>query len=176
MSLRKFYADVRAATKSDLLLINIKWFLLNHSMHLLFLYRLGQDLYRVRYIGKVLGYILEYLIRVVYSSDMSCRADIGEGVVIVHGHDIVIGADVIIGRNCKIFNGVTLGNKDIKKSSYGNQPVIGDNVVLSTGAKVLGKVNLGDNVIVGANSVVVKDVPADSVVAGVPAKIIRDNQ
>lgn len=173
MSLRYFVYDLQAITKSKSVLVNLKWFFFSHTLHLLFLIRIGQDLRRLPIIGKLLGFFAEYIIRVLYSSDISCRAQIGLGFSIVHGHDIVIGSDVSIGCNCKIFNGVTLGNKDISKTSFGNQPTVGDNVVMSTGAKILGPIVIGDNVIIGANSVLLKSVPANVVVAGVPAKVLK---
>jgi len=174
MSLCYLLSDLRSVSKSNSGLVNLKWFLISHTLHLLFLIRTGQVFRRLPFIGKLLGFVTEYIIRVIYSSDISCRAKIGPGFSIIHGHDIVIGADVIIGSGCKIFNGVTLGNKDISQSSFGNQPVVGNNVVLSTGAKILGAITIGDNVIVGANSVVLKSVPSNVVVAGVPAKVIKN--
>lgn len=176
MSLQLYLADVKATSGSSSFLVNLKYILLSHTLHMVFLIRLGQDLYRVPFVGKILGFIIEYLIRVVFASDISCHAKIGEGLVILHGHDIVIGADVIIGKKCKIFNGTTLGNKDINKTSSGNQPIVGNNVTLCTGSKILGNVTLADNVVVAANSVVLKDFPKNVVVAGVPAKIIKNNE
>jgi serine O-acetyltransferase len=174
MSIRFFVDDLRSASKSDSILVNLKWFVFTHSLHMLFMLRLGQSLRTVPLLGRVLGFVIEYLIRVIYASDISCLACIGRGFVIVHGHDIVIGADVRIGERCKIFNGVTLGNKDTDQTSKGNQPFLGHDVTISTGAKLLGPIKVGDNVVVGANSVVVKDCPPNSVVAGVPAKVIKD--
>ena len=174
MSLRFYSSDLKAASQSKSLLVNIKWFVFCHSLHMVFFIRLGQDLHQIPIIGKFLGFIVEYLIRVLFASDISCRAKIGKELVILHGHDIVIGADVVIGKRCKIFNGVTLGNKDINQASSGNQPVVGSDVTLCTGAKVLGNITLKNNVLVAANSVVLKDCPEDSLVAGVPAKIIRE--
>jgi serine O-acetyltransferase len=172
MSIKLFCADLQALSKSSSIFVNAKWFFFNHAVHLVFLFRLGQDLRRIHFFGKIFRFIVEYLIRVVYASDISCRAQIGKGFVIVHGHDIVIGADVVIGENCTIFNGVTLGNKDLGRSSKNSQPKLGDNVVLSTGVKVLGSVSLGNNVVVGANAVVVKNFPSNVTLVGVPAKVI----
>lgn len=87
------------------------------------------------------------------------------------GIGVVIHARAVVGRNCMIGQGVTIGGK----SGWYEVPVIGDNVEIHAGARVLGPVKIGDNVIIGANAVVVKDVPDNCVVAGVPARIIKDN-
>ncbi|WP_283640772.1 serine O-acetyltransferase [Mesonia mobilis] len=76
-----------------------------------------------------------------------------------------------MGKNCMIGTQVTVGGK----SGHFEVPVIGDNVYLATGAKILGPIKIGNNVIVGANAVVIKDVPDNCVVAGIPAKIIKKN-
>lgn len=92
--------------------------------------------------------------------------DIGGGLRIQHGFATIITAEKI-GKNAKIFQQVTIGyNGDVR-------PTIGDNVEICCGAKVLGGVHVGNNVIIGANAVVVKDVPDNCVVGGVPAKIIK---
>lgn len=176
MSLRMYLTDLKAATNSESLFVNLKWFLLSHTLHLVFLVRLGQDLYRIPFLGKIFAALVEYVIRILYSSDISCKARIDEGLVILHGHDIVIGASVSIGKRCKVFNGVTLGNKNIDSSSYNNQPTVGDDVVLCTGAKILGPLFIGNNVLVGANSVVLKDCPENTIFAGAPARMIKDHR
>lgn len=146
--------------------------LFGHSFHLVFFIRLGALLGSVPAIGGIFRLMIEYLIRIIFSSDISCRATIGPGVNIMHGHGIVIGSSVIIGSNCKIFDNTSFGNK-YTESTRMEQPIIGDNCVIGTGAKILGSVTLGDNCVVGANSVVINDLPANSVAAGVPAKIIK---
>jgi serine O-acetyltransferase len=97
-------------------------------------------------------------------------AVIGSEFFIDHGSGVVIGETAIIGDNCTIYSGVVLGGTSLKKEK--RHPTIGDNVVIGTGAKVLGPITIGDNVRVGANSVVVNDVPPNSVVVGVPGKIV----
>lgn len=149
----------------------IKTCLISHSFHLVAVYRMGVVLSKVPLIGLLFRVMIEYFIRVVYASDISLRSKIGPGLIIMHGHDIVIGSSVVIGENCKILNGVTFGNKDTE-SDINQQPLIGSGVVVGTGAKILGGLVIGDNVRVGANSVVTKDVPSNVVVAGVPAKVI----
>lgn len=92
---------------------------------------------------------------------------IGEGLFIQHGYSTIIGAE-IIGKNCWINQEVTLGYV-----SESGLPVLGDNVHITAGAKVFGNITIGDNSIVGANAVVVKNVPPNCTVVGVPAYIIR---
>ncbi|WP_218279024.1 serine O-acetyltransferase [Pseudomonas sp. SWI6] len=121
--------------------------------------------------GGLLRVLIEYLIRVIYASDISLKSRIGSGLVIMHGHDIVIGSDVVIGCNCKILNGVTLGNKDTEVS-FNQQPSLGDNVVVGAGAKILGAITVGSGARVGANSVVLTDVPPGATVVGVPGRCI----
>lgn len=95
-----------------------------------------------------------------------CTTDIGGGLIIQHGFSTIINAKKI-GENCHIYQQVTIGFNGTE------QPVIGNNVRICCGAKVIGGVNIGNNVVIGANAVVVKDVPDNVVVAGVPAKIIK---
>lgn len=158
---------------------NIKNYLkafLEHSVHIVLLFRLGNYCdRRVPIFGKILRFVIEYLIRILYGSDISCKAKIGKGFRIMHGHDIVIGANVIIGDYCKIFNGVTLGNKNTEIPDS-KQPTLEDNVVISTGAKVLGGITIGKSSIIGANSVVIKDIPSKSIVVGIPGRIIKKNE
>lgn len=93
--------------------------------------------------------------------------NIGGGLFIQHGFSTYIAAESI-GENCWINQQVTIGFKDNTKP-----PIIGDNVTVTCGAKVLGPITIGNNVTIGANAVVVNDLPSDSVWGGVPAKRIR---
>ena len=97
---------------------------------------------------------------------------IGPGFRIYHAGDFVhVGPNVRIGRSCTMFPGVVLGNK---AEMPDERPVIvGDNCYFGLGAKILGKVRIGNNVTVGANAVVTKDIPDNVVVGGIPAKIIK---
>ncbi len=84
---------------------------------------------------------------------------------------MVIHSRAVIGKNCIIGANVTIGGK----SRWYEVPVIGDTVDIATGAKILGPIRIGNNVTIGANAVVVKDVPDNCIVAGIPAKIIKTN-
>lgn len=100
-------------------------------------------------------------------------ATIGRRLVIDHGTGIVIGETAEIGNDVLIYQGVTLGGtgKDIGK----RHPTVGNNVMISAGAKVLGPITIGDNSRVAAGAVVLKDVPPNSTVVGVPARVVRQN-
>lgn len=96
--------------------------------------------------------------------------DIASGFFIGHFCDIFVNSNAIIGKNCNLSQGVTIG----KSNRGGNQgsAIIGDNVYIAPGVKIVGHVNIGNNVAIGANCVVTKDIPDNAVVVGIPAKII----
>jgi len=94
-------------------------------------------------------------------------ATIGRSFFIDHGMGVVIGETSEIGDNVTLFHGVTLGGTTWQKGK--RHPTIGNNVVIGTGAKVLGPVKIGDNTRIGANSVVISEIPPNSIVVGIPA-------
>lgn len=101
------------------------------------------------------------------------HAQLGKGVFIDHGMGVVIGETSIVGDGCTIYQGVTLGGTS---HSHGKRhPTLGRNVTVGANAVVLGAITLGDNVKVGGGSVVVRDVPANATVVGVPARIVAQN-
>lgn len=109
---------------------------------------------------------------VIFGIEIGTRCKIGPGLFLPHTQGTVIGA-ISIGRDATIFQGVTLGAKDIDISyREGFRPILGDGVFVGAGAKVLGGVTLGDRVRVGANAVVLQSIPADALAVGVPARII----
>ena len=97
-------------------------------------------------------------------------AEFGEGFVLVHALGVVINASVRGGKNVRIEHQVTIGAE--KRQS----PVLGDNVFIGAGAKVIGPVRVGAGARVGANAVVVHDVPPDATVVGIPARVVRDRR
>lgn len=99
-------------------------------------------------------------------------AQIGEGLFIDHGMGTVIGETAVIGNNCTIYHQVTLGGTGRQKHSK-RHPTVGDNVLIGAGAKILGPVTIGSNSLIGAGSVVLDDVPENSTVTGMKARVIK---
>ena len=98
-------------------------------------------------------------------------ATIGRNLFIDHGMGVVVGETAIIGDNVLLYQGVTLGGTG--KETGKRHPTIGNNVVIGAGAKVLGNIVVGDNSYIGANAVVIKDVPQNSTVVGIPGRITK---
>lgn len=98
-------------------------------------------------------------------------ARIGKCLFIDHGSGVVIGETAVIGDYCRIYHGVTLGGVSVDPKILKRHPTLGNHVLVGAGAKVLGNITIGDNAKVGANSVVTKDVPADTTVTGIPAMV-----
>ena len=107
------------------------------------------------------------LAKVISTIEIAHGAVIGEGTVFIHGNGIVIGPGSVIGRNCSIFHQVTVGSQD--GESY---PVVGDNVIVYPGAKIIGGITIGDGAKIGANAVVLSDIPAGATAVGNPAVVV----
>ncbi len=109
----------------------------------------------------------------IFAVDIHPATRLGVGLMLDHGTGIVIGETAVVGDNCSILQNVTLGGNGKDKGD--RHPKIGDNVLLAAGAKVLGNIRVGNCSKVAAGSVVLKDVPANKTVAGVPAKVVGDS-
>jgi len=109
-------------------------------------------------------------IGIKYGIDISDRTPIGPGFYIGHTGCIVVNPAASIGANCNIHNEVTLGIKN--RGRYKGTPTIGDNVYIAPGARIIGNIRVGNGCAIGANAVVTKDLPDNSVAVGVPAKVI----
>lgn len=114
---------------------------------------------------------LSQLCRFFTGIEIHPGAAIGRGFFIDHGMGVVIGETSEIGDNVTLFQGVTLGGTGKERGK--RHPTIGNNVVIGTGAKILGAIRIGDHVRIGANSVVLQDVPPYSTVVGIPGRVVR---
>lgn len=101
-------------------------------------------------------------------------AQIGKGFFIDHGTGVVIGETTVIGDNVTLYQGVTLGGTG--KETGKRHPTIEDNVMISAGAKIIGSFTVGANAKIGAGSVVIREVPANCTVVGVPGRVVKQNQ
>ncbi len=135
-------------------------------------HRIANPLYKLKMY--FLARLISQVSRLLTGIEIHPGATIGHNFFIDHGMGVVIGETTIIGNNVTIFHGVTLGGVGYSKSK--RHPTIGNNVVIGAGAKVLGAIDIGDNSKIGANSVVLKSIPANSTAVGIPAKIINSSK
>jgi len=119
----------------------------------------------------ILPRVISQLARWVTGVEIHPAAQIGTGFFIDHGMGVVIGETAEIGDYVTLFQGVTLGGTGKERGK--RHPTLGNHVVVGAGAKILGGITIGDNVKIGANSVVLRNVPANSTVIGVPARVIK---
>ena len=136
-------------------------------------YRFGRWRYGVRpaILRKLFSAIYKLFfkfIQIITGIELPCEAEVGRNFVIDHFGGIIVSGYAKFGDNCRIRNGVTIGLRRMEEKSA---PVIGNNVDIGAGAKLLGPIRIGDNVIIGANAVVLCDVPDNSIAVGVPATI-----
>lgn len=122
---------------------------------------------------KWLARLLSNVARLLTGIEIHPGAQIGRRFFIDHGMGVVIGETAEIGDDCTLYHGVTLGGTSWEKGK--RHPTLGKNVVIGAGAKVLGPVDIGDNVRIGSNAVVLKSVPADCTVVGVPGRVVGQN-
>lgn len=133
----------------------------------IFCYRIANGFYRSNFF--FLARLFSEIGRLITGIEIHPGAQIGKRLIIDHGMGVVIGETSIVGDDCVIFHGVTLGGMDFQQKK--RHPTLKDRVLVGTGAKVLGPITLEDDVHVGANSVVLKDVARGQTVVGIPAKV-----
>ena len=146
----------------------IEVFLLYPTIHALIAYRISHFLYTKKLF--FLARLISQIARFITGLEIHPGAKIGKGLVIDHGMGVVIGETAEIGDNVLLYHGVTLGGTGKDKGK--RHPTVGDNVIIGSGAKVLGAIYIGSNSKIGANSVVLKDVPEGATAVGIPAKNI----
>ncbi|MDD8042635.1 MAG: serine O-acetyltransferase [Verrucomicrobiota bacterium] len=140
------------------------------GFHALLLHRICHCLHSNFHIP-VLPRLLSQLTRFLTGIEIHPGATIGEGVFIDHGMGVVIGETAEVGNNVTIYQGVTLGGTG--KEAGKRHPTVEENVVVGAGAKVLGNIRVGHHSMVGAGSVVLKDVPPSCTVVGIPGVVVR---
>lgn len=138
------------------------------GLQALFFHRVAHWLYKlgIPFFPRLISHLARFLTGI----EIHPGAQIGQGVFIDHGMGVVIGETAIIGDYSLIYQGVTLGGTG--KETGKRHPTLGENVVIGGGAKVLGNIQIGNNVRVGAGSVVLRDVPSNCTVVGIPGRIV----
>jgi serine O-acetyltransferase len=144
------------------------------GFHALTLHRLSHRLWQLRLpLAPLLARLLSQLGRLLTGVEIHPGARIGQGVFIDHGMGVVIGETSVIGDQCLLYQGVTLGGTG--KQHGKRHPTLKNNVVVGAGAKVLGAITVGANTRIGAGSVLLRDVEADSTVVGIPGRVIHQS-
>jgi serine O-acetyltransferase len=165
-----FYGDIRAAQKRDPAAKSfIEVLLLYQGLHALVAYRVAHFFYKMHmfFFARWISQVARWATGI----EIHPGARIGKNFFIDHGMGVVVGETAIVGDDVLLYQGVTLGGTGLEKGK--RHPTIGNNVVIGTGAKILGNITVGDNSYIGANAVVIKDVPANSTVVGVPGRITK---
>ena len=137
------------------------------GVHAVWVYRLAHKLWLSGPATKPLARILSQLARFFTGVEIHPAAKIGRRFFIDHGMGVVIGETAEIGDDVLMYHQVTLGGRS--RGRFKRHPTIGSNVLLGAGAKIIGPITIGDGTKIGANALVVKDVPPNSVVTGIPA-------
>lgn len=138
------------------------------GVHALLAYRAAHRLWRVPAL-RLPARLLSQLARAATGIEIHPGARLGQRMFIDHGMGVVIGETAVVGDDVMLYHGVTLGGRSLSRGK--RHPTLGDRVTVGAGAKVLGPVWIGNDAQIGANAVVVKDVPAGAVAVGIPARV-----
>jgi serine O-acetyltransferase len=143
------------------------------GVHALAFHRVAHRLWKGGWFGS--ARFLSHISRFLTGIEIHPAAKLGPGLFIDHGMGVVIGETSEVGRNVTIYQGVSLAGTSLKREK--RHPTLGDNVVVGAGAKIIGGFTIGENSRIGAGSVVVREVPPNSVVVGVPGRVThKDGQ
>ena len=162
-------ADINFIMENDPAARNkIEVFLLYPSVHSLIMYRISHFFYTKKrfFIARLISQTSRFFTGI----EIHPGAQIGMGTLIDHGSGVVIGETSIIGDRVTIYQGATIGATGNEKE-FKRHPTLGDDIVVGSGAKILGPINIGNHCKIGANSVVLRDMPSNSTAVGIPAKI-----
>lgn len=164
-----FLADeIKAIMERDPAATTVVEALLYPSLHAVVLHKMSHALYKrnITFFPR----LISQFGRFISGIEIHPGATIGKGLFIDHGTGVVIGETAELGENVTLYQGVTLGGTGKERGK--RHPTLGNNVLVGVGAKVLGAINIGDNARIGANSVVLKDVPANTTAVGIPARVV----
>ena len=173
------YSDLKAAKHRDPAARSTLEVVFTYSgFHALLLHRICHMLWNIKL--KFLARFLSNISRILTSIEIHPAASIAEGFFIDHGAGLVIGETSVVGKNVTIYQQATLGgiSPSIDSASQRNvkrHPTIGDNVIIGSGAQILGPIYIGDDSRIGANAVVVRDVPNNMTYVGVPARKLESS-
>lgn len=161
--------DIKKILENDPAARNsLEVFLLYPCIHALIAYRISHYFYNHKFF--FMARLISQASRFLTGIEIHPGAKIGKGLFIDHGMGVVIGETAEIGDNVVMYHGVTLGGTGKEKGK--RHPTVGNNVLIGTGAKVLGPIIIGDGAKIGANAVVLKNIPANSTAVGIPAKVV----
>jgi|YelNatPaOPRAMG01_1025707.scaffolds.fasta_scaffold05111_8 serine O-acetyltransferase len=165
-----FKSDVEAILQRDpAARTKIEAVLVYPGLHAVWFHRLAHHLWNKG--SKLTARLISYISRRLTGIEIHPAARIGRGFFIDHGMGVVIGETAIIGENVTLYHGVTLGGTSLDKKK--RHPTVGDRVTIGAGAKILGDISIGSDSRIGANAVVVKNVPPNSVVVGIPGQVVH---
>lgn len=168
--LTNFFSDVNSAFKKDPAAKSVvEVFSSYPGIHAVLIHRIAHIFYRIGV--PFIPRFLSYLAHRDTAIDIHPGAIIGKNFFIDHGTGVVIGETAEVGDNVTLYQGVTLGGVSLEH--HKRHPTLGNNIIVGAGAKILGPIQIGDNSRIGANSVVTKAVPPNSVVVGVPGRIVK---
>ena len=165
-----FRGEIKSALERDPAATSAPEVILTYSgFHAIIIYRMTSALRKAKipFLPRWFSHVGKFITGI----EIHPGATIGKGLFIDHGMGVVIGETTVIGDNVTLFQGVTLGGTGKERGK--RHPTLGNNVVVGTGAKVLGNIKIGDNVNVGANAVVIRDIPPNSTVVGVPGRVAK---
>ena len=167
--IKRFNRDIQVVFERDPAATSKLEVILNYpGLHAIWMHRITHKLYLKNH--RVIARFLSQVARFFTQVEIHPGAQLSDGLFIDQGCGIVIGETAIVGKDVTLYQGVTLGGTG--KESGKRHPTIGDDVMISSGAKVLGNINIGSNVKIGAGSVVLKDVPDNCTVVGIPGRVV----
>ena len=140
------------------------------GLHAIFFHKISNFFWELHL--KLIARLMSNISRFLTGIEIHPAVKIGKNLFIDHGMGIVIGETTVIGDNVSIYQGVTLGGTKWEKKR--RHPSVSDNVIIGAGAKILGPISIGKNSKIGANSVVTKNVPSNTVVVGIPARVVEN--